>query len=414
MAIGVVKNMGATVLSSPFHVHVVIIMNGDPVTERVRQIMWDFSRITGLDPVTAHPKRYLWTDAFAVCNFLELYNRTDDMKWKELAIHLVDQVHYTLGRHRNDDTRKGWISGLSEDEGRKHPTRGGLRIGKLMNERKPGDPYSERLEWDQDGQYYHYLTKWMHALNRISLVTGDPEYILWAIELAQTAHSGFTYSTPQGTRRMHWKMSIDLSRPLVPSMGQHDPLDGFVTFNELRLTNARDFRGLTFPDIGIETGELKQICRGLSLDTDDPLGTGGLLTDAVRITRMIQAGCPGLEKLLESVTESALGGVTSFAGSGTTSMPAGYRLAFRELGLSIGLHGVGTLRELIEENPRSGMSVAMRRWIDGLAGYSPLVEMIERFWSDSPNQNVRTWAEYREINMIMLATSLTPDTFLSV
>ena len=28
---------------------------------------------------------------------------------------------------------------------------------------------------------------------------------------------------------MYWKLSIDLSRPLVASMGQHDPLDGLVT-----------------------------------------------------------------------------------------------------------------------------------------------------------------------------------------
>ena len=35
---------------------------------------------------------------------------------------------------------------------------------------------------------------------------------------------------------MYWKMSIDLSRPLVASMGQHDPLDGFVTCAELDAT----------------------------------------------------------------------------------------------------------------------------------------------------------------------------------
>ena len=29
-------------------------------------------------------------------------------------------------------------------------------------------------------------------------------------------------------------MSINLTRPLVPSMGQHDPLDGYVTYNEIQ------------------------------------------------------------------------------------------------------------------------------------------------------------------------------------
>lgn len=27
-------------------------------------------------------------------------------------------------------------------------------------------------------------------------------------------------------------MSIDLSRPLIPSMGHHDQLDGFIAYNQ--------------------------------------------------------------------------------------------------------------------------------------------------------------------------------------
>ena len=34
----------------------------------VQEIMQDFASITGLEPVSEHPQRYLWTDAFAVCN----------------------------------------------------------------------------------------------------------------------------------------------------------------------------------------------------------------------------------------------------------------------------------------------------------------------------------------------------------
>ena len=37
-------------------------------------------------------------------------------------------------------------------------------------------------------------------------------------------------------------MSTDLTRPLVPSMGQHDPLDGFVTCNELQTHCDKRFR----------------------------------------------------------------------------------------------------------------------------------------------------------------------------
>lgn len=34
---------------------------------------------------------------------------------------------------------------------------------------------------------------------------------------------------------MYWKMNIDLSHPQVHSMGQHDPLDGYLTYNELQI-----------------------------------------------------------------------------------------------------------------------------------------------------------------------------------
>ena len=91
----------------------------------VQEIMLDFGRLTGLTGLAsndAHPRRYLWTDAFAVCNYLELFRQTNDETYRDLALSLVDQVHHTLGRHREDDPRQGWISGLDEKEGERHPT----------------------------------------------------------------------------------------------------------------------------------------------------------------------------------------------------------------------------------------------------------------------------------------------------
>ena len=95
----------------------------------VEKIMTEFARLTGLSPASSAPRRYLWTDAFAVCNFLGLYQETGGEEFKDLALKLVDQVQDTLGRHRKDDSRTGWISGLDEQDGRLHPTKGGLRIG---------------------------------------------------------------------------------------------------------------------------------------------------------------------------------------------------------------------------------------------------------------------------------------------
>jgi hypothetical protein len=382
----------------------------------VREIMLDFARLTGLGTADPHPQRYLWTDAFAVCNYLELFRQSKDEACKDLALLLIDQVHHTLGRHRNDDPRSGWISGLDEQEGERHPTIRGLRIGKKLKERMPEEPPNERLEWHQDGQYYHYLTKWMHALNRAGQVAGDPAYVRWGLELAKAAHAGFTYTPAFGGRkRMYWKMSIDLTYPLVASMGQHDPLDGFVTYCELQAAATRDFGELHFADLKSEIEEMAEICQGLFLATDDPLGIGGLLFDASRIAQLIIQGTIKGGSLLENVVGSALVGMDAFAKSRTLEHPARFRLAFRELGLSVGLSAVESLAECLEEN----QSLFSRRstlqgHIGELMEYVPLREEIEQFWMDDGNRKSSTWIEHQEINMVMLATSLAPDRFLMV
>src|SRR4029077_13817767 len=80
-----------------------------------------------------------------------------------------------------------------------------------------------------------YLTKWMHALDQAARVPGDPGFNLWARGLAGVAHRSFCCGPP-GQRGMVWKMSTDLTRPLVSSMGQHDALDGLITAVQLQAT----------------------------------------------------------------------------------------------------------------------------------------------------------------------------------
>jgi hypothetical protein len=46
--------------------------------------------------------------------------------------------------------------------------------------------------------------------------------------------------------------------------------------------------------------------------------------------------------------------------------------------------------------------------------YLPLREAIETFWRDPANQRSDTWAEHRDINEVMLATSLAPDGYLTL
>ena len=171
--------------------------------EEAAGLMGRFAERTGLLGGTS--TRYLWTDAFAVCNLLELARCTGRTSYRELAQRLVADVHHHLGRHRPDSGREGWISGLDEERGESHPTRGGLRIGKPLPERRANEPFDEQLEWDRDGQYFHYLTKWMHALDQLTRATGDWRYNIWARELAETAFDAFTYVPPSGgRRRMYW------------------------------------------------------------------------------------------------------------------------------------------------------------------------------------------------------------------
>jgi hypothetical protein len=368
--------------------------------------MEEFAEATGVSGNTK-PRRYLWTDAFAVCNFLGLFQQTGDDRFLKFARELVSQVHHILGRHREDDPRRGWISGLSEEEGERHPTVGGLRIGKPLKERQPHEPANPQLEWEQDGQYFHYLTKWMHALYRMGRETGESDYQRWAAELAATAHQAFTCAVrPGGPKRMVWKMSIDLTRPLVPSMGQHDPLDGLVTCLELQ--TAEKFDAEVGVDLTAAIADMTEISAHTSLATDDPLGIGGLLDNATRLAQLVFQRGVMRHNLLHQLLVDARFSLESFSHSYLLGVSAEHRLAFRELGLSIGIHGLQRLRHLVAQDRE--LAVVS----DNLQRYHPLAKQISTFWSDPARRGSSAWMNHRDINSVMLATSLAPDSYLQL
>jgi len=392
-------------------------MSPRPHTDTVRRILSAFAARTGLAPSGRSPRRYLWTDAFAVCNLLELHRRTGDEEHLRMALRLVDQVHRILGRHRDDDPRTGWISRLGEDEGRTHPTRGGLRIGKRLNERGPDEPYDEQLEWDRDGQYFHYLTKWMHALAQVARANGEGRYLEWAFELARAAHAGFVYVPASGGgRRMYWKMSIDLARPLVPSMGQHDPLDGLLTFLELQAGAARLSRPSRVGALGKEIAEMRSMCVGAEWATSDPLSLGGLLSDAQRLAQLIAARVCTETRLLELLLRASAKGLAVFASTGQLARPAASRLPFRELGLAIGLHAAARIAALHEREAArfADHGEAIAAHLDDLGRFEAVPRLIEAFWLDPVNQDSPSWHAHLDINAVMLATSLAPDSYLSI
>lgn len=366
-----------------------------------KELMLRFADRTGL--TSDRPaRRYLWTDAFAVCNFVGLARATGDTRYGDLGLRLIDQVHHELGRFRRDDARSGWLSGLPGTEGEAHPTRGGLRIGKPSPERAPEERFDPDLEWERDGQYFHYLTKWMHALDQVARWTGRAIYNGWARELAETAHAAFAYGPP-GDRRMVWKMSVDLSRPVVRSMGHHDPLDGFVTCVELDAT-ARALGSR--PNLVGESADFAGMLEEGSLTTSDPLGIGGLLVDACRLA---QLDAEREAERIRALLAAGLAGVARWVTQADLRSDAEHRLAFRELGLGIGLAAA----EMLRADPwRRSLTAAARSTLAALDEFAPLRREIDAFWLRPHHRRSATWLEHQDIDEVMLATSLLPDGFL--
>lgn len=359
--------------------------------------MGDFAVATGLTG-TARPERYLWTDAFAVCNFLGLHRTSGKAEYLELALRLVDQVHRVLGRHRGDDARRGWISGLDEGEGERHPTLGGLRIGKKQPERAAHEPFDPDAEWDRDGQYLHYLTQWMHALHRVAQETGKGAFDVWAAELARAAHAAFGRPrSSAGIERLVWKMSIDLKRVLVPSMGQHDALDCLVSYLEVQQAGA---------DLGREISEMQRLAGSGNFGTGDALGIGGLLVDTYRLSALVRRGSSPARQLLQRLLIAARASLEALAEGGSLAAPAKYRLAFRELGLAIGLHAMQ------KQNEAGSDDTQLWPLVEAIVAFAPLATRIDAFWSEPANREAVTWVQHGQINAVMLATSLQPDGYL--
>lgn len=171
-----------------------------------------------------HPNghsHYLWTDAFGVMNMISLWKTTHDDRFLTSAKRLVYSVHDTLGYTRDGQYR---LPRATDD----NPVGGGLRIGKV-DEAGP----------DGDGQYHHYLTLWMFALNRLSKASEDMAFNDLGISLARAIHPHFLVDRGSGGRpRMVWKISMDMTRPLVSSQGNLDAITGYVVYRLLQVTSG--------------------------------------------------------------------------------------------------------------------------------------------------------------------------------
>lgn len=383
--------------------------------------------------------RYLWTDAYAVCLLLGLHWRGCKIDWDktepiEAAVEVVRGVHGVLGKKRIEEGRgfvgssiyaetEGWLS-----QDRNQPTARGLRIGKKLPERKLHEPFDEELEWERDGQYFHYLTKWMHALAQLAAATNDSKYAIQAAQLIKGIHWEFARGKPGG-RHLAWKMSTDLSRALVPTQGHTDPLDGFVAYRHVQATLLYFGLGSKY-SLESEIEDIRSMVTGKRFDTSDVLGMGCLLADACKVmhlcVRRNALGGDGydkeLPKVLLGLLRDAQVGLARVA-EDAFRQSATRRLAFREFGLSTGLQALPLMQKLLVElrqaPDKCGISKNDVQQVESLLSrliesHFWMVEEIHDFWAIDEHRKGRTWISHLDINEVMWATSLLPDGFLEM
>jgi hypothetical protein len=269
--------------------------------------------------------RYLWTDAFGVVNFLTLHQTTGDETYLLLAKNLVKVVHDIQGRTRDGKSR---LPGAPDD----NPLGGGLRIGKT--------------DADDDGQYHHYLTLWMFALNRVSIVAHEPQYNGQAIQLAKAIQPRFFVGKNTDHPRMVWKIATDMSHPLVKSQGNLDPIDGYVT---MRILQASVREGDQRLDEEIKDYKKVMEGKGEHFVSSDTLDLGMSAWSSHWL-----AGKEEWATKLQKQTLRQLEEVLSSRGR----MLGGSRLAFRDFGACLGARVCeGTNLRL-----RSHMEVLIREW----------------------------------------------------
>jgi len=317
-----------------------------PAAEAVpvaRDVMRTVFGERGDKPLSPSMSRYLWTDAHGVLNFISLARETGDASYLDKADALVEAVHDTLGRTR--------------DGKRALPT---LRIGKESAE--------------DDGTYFHYLTKWCLALNRLSLARGDPSYNERALHLAKRTHRAFVYETPGGTLHSYWKMNMDMSRPLVPSEGNLDAFDALSVYTLIKESAPPEQQALLANEV-----------RDMESMVQRKLALGGFVsTDALDLGEALQtAAWHPAQPWARVLADRALAALEVLWQRGSFEEADRHRLAFREFGTTIG----------VQVHPSSRDA------------WRPRVRALHAHWQRS------LYGRDRDITPAMFASSLLPGAF---
>ena len=91
---------------------------------------------------------------------------------------------------------------------------------------------------------------------------------------------------------------------------------------------------------------------------------------------------------------------------------ASHRLAFRELGLAIGLRALPIITDVTNKYTIENRS--LRRAAGLLQQYETFAEEIVSAWLPHAKKPDASWQAHRDINDVMLATALIPEAFLSI
>ncbi|GFN10474.1 hypothetical protein AtubIFM56815_001299 [Aspergillus tubingensis] len=326
-----------------------------------------------------HLGRYLWTDAIGVLNFLTLHrihpNPPSENHYLTLASRLITSVHNTLGRAR--DPPHTPLPGASPS----HPLAGGLRIGK-----------PSAAGHDCDGQYHHYLTLWMFALNRMSVASGEGKWNKLAVELGRAIHPHFFIKGVDGRRldRMVWKLDTELRRVLVGSEGNLDPVDGFVVFRVVRA-----YELACGGDKGVLEEEIEDYRRvmrrkGRQRVSDDLLDLGmGLWTAHLVEGEEEEWAGELLGRGVERVYDL-------FEIKHYLQRDPRYRLAFREFGAAMGIKCVA--EQLAEKDTAVDLKVYADQIVDFWAPYM----------AGEEEDDIE---DLRPITQVMYAAALIPGAF---
>jgi hypothetical protein len=210
-----------------------------------------------------YQRRYLWTDAFGVMAYWSIAEQYEQAgngpaaaTYRSACEKLIDTVHHCLGTPRSNKPQDAMRPDPQSPTGYV-----GLRIGKVQS-RKTTD-----YGMSYDGQYWHYIDKWLFALARAGRIQEG-------IAIAKSCFPFFFDSAHGGGIR--WKLSVDAT----PAPGQENAYVGDDTLMALivfELLQANRQASQDDPDASLskEIRLLQNAVAGYRPRvTDDPLGWG--------------------------------------------------------------------------------------------------------------------------------------------